>query len=266
MALDGQGRNSPFSGSLVKHITGKGSDDLSTILIRVRNDVMKATQGRQVPWEHSALTRPIYFAPPEQVGPSSQQLADIAFWNAVKDSRDPAIIATYLDRFPDGTFAALARVLIDRFRQEAQQKAALVAREAELAAAEAAKQAAEAKQADAARKANEAKQVEELQRARQELRKAEDEARLAREAARAADEQRLAAVKAAAEAAKASEKARRELAKEPAQSEQRTLRVTSRPGPWVGRMALPERHLNIGQIAWYQPDNLSRLLLRKGEN
>lgn len=60
VALDGSGRNSPFAGALVKQISSS-TDDLSAILIEVRNEVMKATERRQVPWEHSALTGRFYF-------------------------------------------------------------------------------------------------------------------------------------------------------------------------------------------------------------
>src|SRR5262249_11368048 len=55
VALDGTGRNSPYAAALLKHIAAPG-DDLPTILINVRNDVMQVTGRRQVPWEHSALT------------------------------------------------------------------------------------------------------------------------------------------------------------------------------------------------------------------
>ena len=55
VALDGSGRNSPFAGALVRQLSN-ANDDLSAILIAVRNDVMKETQCKQVPWEHSALT------------------------------------------------------------------------------------------------------------------------------------------------------------------------------------------------------------------
>jgi hypothetical protein len=60
VAQDGEGRNSPFAGALIKHISG-ATDDLSAILIAVRNDVMRQTQRKQVPWEHSALTGRFYF-------------------------------------------------------------------------------------------------------------------------------------------------------------------------------------------------------------
>jgi uncharacterized caspase-like protein len=60
VALDGTGRNSPFTGALVRQL-GRSNEDLNTILIAVRNDVMRLTDGQQVPWEHSALTRRFYF-------------------------------------------------------------------------------------------------------------------------------------------------------------------------------------------------------------
>jgi hypothetical protein len=65
VALDGTGRNSPFAGALVKHMDSS-HDDLSAVLIAVRNDVMKETQRKQVPWEHSALTGRFYFDPATQ--------------------------------------------------------------------------------------------------------------------------------------------------------------------------------------------------------
>jgi len=56
VALDGTGnRNSPYAGALIKHIATP-EEDLPTSLVKVRNDVMQATQKKQVPWEHSALT------------------------------------------------------------------------------------------------------------------------------------------------------------------------------------------------------------------
>ncbi len=61
VALDGSGRNSPFAGALVRHMSAS-TDDLGAILIGVRNDVMKETAGKQVPWEHSALTGRFFFA------------------------------------------------------------------------------------------------------------------------------------------------------------------------------------------------------------
>src|SRR5262249_7913649 len=68
VALDGKGRNSPFAGALVKRMA-TSNDDLSGLLIDVRNDVRKETQNAQVPWEHSALTGRFYFNPAARPAP-----------------------------------------------------------------------------------------------------------------------------------------------------------------------------------------------------
>jgi len=60
VASDGAGRNSPFAGALKRHIPEPGRN-LNAIMIEVRKDVLDATHGRQVPWDHSALTRDFYF-------------------------------------------------------------------------------------------------------------------------------------------------------------------------------------------------------------
>jgi uncharacterized caspase-like protein len=60
VALDGLGRNSPFTAALVKHVSEPGKD-LSAIMIAVRNDVYAATAGKQVPWENSSLRSQFFF-------------------------------------------------------------------------------------------------------------------------------------------------------------------------------------------------------------
>jgi len=65
VAFDGSGRNSPFTTALLKQLAASG-EDLSSLLIDVRNDVMSSTQNQQVPWEHSALRAKFYFAAAHQ--------------------------------------------------------------------------------------------------------------------------------------------------------------------------------------------------------
>ncbi len=59
---DGGGRNSPFTKALLKHLGTKGVD-VHQMMIKVRLDVQKETNGRQIPWEESALTDVYYFTP-----------------------------------------------------------------------------------------------------------------------------------------------------------------------------------------------------------
>jgi uncharacterized caspase-like protein len=60
VASDGEGRNSPFTAALRRHLTDPGRN-LTAIMIDVRKDVLEETHGRQVPWDHSALTEDFYF-------------------------------------------------------------------------------------------------------------------------------------------------------------------------------------------------------------
>lgn len=61
VALDGEGRNSPFASALIKEMAVKGRN-LTATMIEVRKQVVEATAGAQVPWDHSALTGEFYFA------------------------------------------------------------------------------------------------------------------------------------------------------------------------------------------------------------
>src|SRR5262245_42160715 len=99
VALDGSGRNSPFAGALVKQLTD-ANDDLGAILIAVRNDEMRETQRKQVPWEHSALTGRFYFTPPQPSPPASPAPPQIGeaerTWALVQGSRSAAVLEVSL--------------------------------------------------------------------------------------------------------------------------------------------------------------------------
>ena len=62
VAFDGaKARNSPYTAALKSHI-GRAGEDINAILIRVRNDVITATERKQVPWDQSALRAQLYLA------------------------------------------------------------------------------------------------------------------------------------------------------------------------------------------------------------
>lgn len=54
VALDGAGRNSPFTTAFLKHIPASGVE-ISGVMKRVRTDVVEATEKKQIPWDHSSL-------------------------------------------------------------------------------------------------------------------------------------------------------------------------------------------------------------------
>lgn len=79
IALDGDGRNSPFTGALLRHIANEGSS-INDVMIDVRKDVLDATNGKQVPWENSSLTGQFFFkpaAPPTVEDKSAETAAQI---------------------------------------------------------------------------------------------------------------------------------------------------------------------------------------------
>lgn len=113
VALDGSGRNSPFAGALLNHIDKPG-EDLMSVLIGVRSDVMQATNNKQVPWEHSAMTGRFYFrsaepgvgsvtAPPSplpQTGPAAATMSEAAqSWSMIQSSTDPSVFAAYRKQY-----------------------------------------------------------------------------------------------------------------------------------------------------------------------
>jgi uncharacterized caspase-like protein len=128
VALDGSGRNSPFAAALVKEL-GSTKDDLSSVLIAVRNDVMKQTQRKQVPWEHSALTGRFYFSPAEPTAPpppvSTSRLSEPAeAWAQTKDNASIPVLEAFIHRFGDTYYGDLAKVRLADLKQAEAMKAA----------------------------------------------------------------------------------------------------------------------------------------------
>jgi uncharacterized caspase-like protein len=180
----------------------------------------------QDPWLSFPTLPAVYFAG-SQLPTASGREAELTLWLTVKDSTSPAALGSYLERYPQGEFAVIARALMDHYRrrmeaeqaareegyrlQEAAKKAAEVKRLEEERRAREVALAAERRRAEEAKAAAEIERLEEEQRKQlatssEELRKALEEERIALEATKAAEAHRQAAVKAAEEAGKQAEK------------------------------------------------------------
>ncbi len=61
VALDGNGRNSPYTKHLLRFISQPGLS-IEQLFKQVRVSVLEETNGLQTPWEHSSLTGDFYFA------------------------------------------------------------------------------------------------------------------------------------------------------------------------------------------------------------
>jgi len=77
VALDGEGRNSPFTAALLRHIGSEGAS-INDVMIDVRRDVLETTNGKQVPWENSSLTGQFYFKPAAPGESATETAAEIA--------------------------------------------------------------------------------------------------------------------------------------------------------------------------------------------
>jgi formylglycine-generating enzyme required for sulfatase activity len=113
-AEDGSGRNGTYTAALLQHMREPGVK-VEEVFKEVRNTVKSATRGEQLPWEASSLTGDFYFktgalTPGATSAPAApaQGDRDLAFWESVKDSQNPADYEAYLAQFPKGTFAVLA--------------------------------------------------------------------------------------------------------------------------------------------------------------
>src|SRR5438128_2126418 len=147
----------------------------------------------------------------------SNQEVELEFWRAIKDGNDPDDFDLYVQQFPTGIYAALAKRKIAKLRGVPLEESTAKAKEQEKKEAEeAARREAEAKsklEAEKARlEAEMAKKEEEYKK-----REAEAQARAKQEAEKARQEAEKARQEAAAAAEKAKQEAAAELAKREAE-------------------------------------------------
>ena len=125
VALDGTGPNSPYSGALAENLLETGIP-IEEMFRRTRRAVLAATENKQVPWEHSSLTGEFFFRPkmasPDghpagASGFDERSLAELAAWQRIKDSADRKALQAHIDRYPDGNFAELAVLRMERLAQ-----------------------------------------------------------------------------------------------------------------------------------------------------
>jgi hypothetical protein len=109
VAADGDGANSIYTAKLVQAIKTPGLP-IEEVFKRVRIEVSRETKDAQTPWEASSLIGSFYFVEPKKApaGPSEAE-KEMMYWDSVKNSDDPVVLNAYLDRYPNGTFAAVAR-------------------------------------------------------------------------------------------------------------------------------------------------------------
>ena len=125
-ASDGNGGHGLYTEHLLKVVDEPGLP-IEQVLKRVVGGVKKESNGQQEPWMEGSIEGEFYFRPdaaapagtavrPEpRLPPASASAAsdgltvELAFWNTIQSSTDPRDFQAYLDKYPQGQFAGLAR-------------------------------------------------------------------------------------------------------------------------------------------------------------
>ncbi|HUQ28772.1 MAG TPA: caspase family protein [Usitatibacter sp.] len=123
VAADGFGRNGIYTKHILQNIR-LPDVPVEIMFKRVREGVERETRRLQTPWDSSSLKGDFVFnasgaaksaAAAAPAGPSADATLQIEreFWISVRDSTRPEDIRAYLDKYPSGNFAALARNRLD---------------------------------------------------------------------------------------------------------------------------------------------------------
>ena len=115
VATDGKGRNSPYSKSLAEAVAIPGLK-LEDVFKRVRNDVYRATNGAQVPWESSSIFGDFFFSggPSSGAAPASPPTGSAAqVWQTIQTSKSPAVLRAFIAQFPKSIFATFAKARLE---------------------------------------------------------------------------------------------------------------------------------------------------------
>ena len=135
VAADGpKGSHSPFTLALLKHIETPGAS-IDTILNRVRADVWETTNKRQMPWVNTSLIGEFILNPAQPAAtltlgaPNQAATAAVTpaatpdrvsqeqrLWDSAEKSNAADDYQAYLDAYPTGTFAQMAKNRIGRAR------------------------------------------------------------------------------------------------------------------------------------------------------
>jgi uncharacterized caspase-like protein len=154
-ALDGNGRHSPFTQALLDHLATPGIE-ISNAMKLVRAQVQEQTARQQIPWESSSMTGLFYVsrsgapAPAAPLAGSSQGAAtvakvdpnalDLKMWEAATGLNTKEGYNLYLDKYPRGQFAEMAKMKLAALSMPGTQTSGVASpgpSQAELVAAEA---------------------------------------------------------------------------------------------------------------------------------
>ena len=116
-AIDGDGRNSPFSAALLRHIETPGLE-IELMFKHVTADVLRATGGKQQPERLSRLQNELVLLPAMSGAMVQAPLsADMQAWIAVQSTTSEAVLEEFVRRFSGSTFAGFAKARLDELKK-----------------------------------------------------------------------------------------------------------------------------------------------------
>ncbi|HEX3059112.1 MAG TPA: caspase family protein [Usitatibacter sp.] len=111
-ASDGSGGHGVYTEQLLGQMR-EPNVPVEQVLKRVGASVKRATRGAQEPWMEGSIEGDFYFrggaAAAVASGPVDPLALELAYWDSVKSSANARDYQAYLDKYPQGQFAGLAR-------------------------------------------------------------------------------------------------------------------------------------------------------------
>ena len=131
-AADGDSGNGLYTSELLKAMAIPGLK-VEEVFKRAGAGVEFASGNKQTPWVHSSFRGDFYFLPPVVMAAGQPGAAaalsgaaqELAAWNTVAATSNPAVVEAFLREFPNGRFAGLARARWDELSRKPVQQAAL---------------------------------------------------------------------------------------------------------------------------------------------
>ena len=121
VAVDGTGRNSPFTSALVKYLDEPGLE-VGTLFRRVAFDVNKVTEGRQLPEVSVSLLGDFYL---------NTRDTDVQAWSKVRASSDATQLNDFIKQYPKSALTSDAQQRLESI--ERQNRARIEREQAEFA-------------------------------------------------------------------------------------------------------------------------------------